>query len=94
MNEIQLTEESGKSELHISPESNWTLFERIAEVLERELNAVWVEKADGIDQRYWDLKIGNEVLTLHLEHYLGISAFSNSKMLLLRAKPVIESSFL
>ena len=94
MNEIQLTEESGKSELHISSDSNWTLFERIAEVLERELNGIWVEKADGIDQRYWDLKIENEILTLHLEHYLGILAFSNSKSLLLRAKPVIESSVL
>jgi len=94
MNEIRLTEESEKSELHISSESNWTLFERIAEFLERELNGIWLEKADGIDQRYWDLKIGNEVLTLHLEHYLGISAFSNSKSLLLRAKPVIENSLL
>jgi len=94
MNEIQLTEESGKSELHISSESNWTLFERIAVDLERELIGFWLEKTDGMDQRYWDLKIGNEVLTLHLEHYLGISAFSNSKALLLRAKPVIEKSFL
>ena len=94
MREIQLTEKSGKSELHISSESNWTLFDRIAETLERELNGIWVEKADGMDQRYWDLKIENEVITLHLEHYLGISAFSNSKSLLLRAKPLIESILL
>ncbi len=91
MNEIQLTEEYGKSELHISSDSSWTLFEKIAEVLERELNGIWVEKTDGIDQRYWDLKIENEILTLHLEHYLGIIAFSNSKSLLLHAKPVIEN---
>ena len=90
MNEIQLIEESGKSELHITSDSSWTLFEKIAEVLERELNGIWVEKTDGIDQRYWDLKIENEILTLHLEHYLGIVAFSNSKGLLLRAKPAIE----
>lgn len=94
MNEIQLTEESGKSELQISSDSSWTLFERVAEILERELNGSWVEKADGIDQRYWDLKIENEILTLHLEHYLGIIAFSNSKSLLLRAKPVIENGIL
>lgn len=94
MKDIQSTEEVGKSELHISAESNWSLSEKIAGVLENELNGVWVEKTDGIDQRYWDLKIENEVITLHLEHYLGILAFSDSRSLLLRAKQTIESKAL
>ncbi len=94
MNEIQLTEKSGKSELHIASEPNWTLFEKIAKALEYELNGCWIEKINGIDQSYWDLKIGNEIVTLHLEHYLGISAFSDSKNLLLRVKQIIESRVL
>jgi hypothetical protein len=93
MKEIQLTEEFGKSELLISSEPNWGLFEKVAETLESELGGSWVEKTDGIDQRYWDLQIEGELLTLHLEHYLGILAFSESKNLLLRAKLVIERKF-
>ncbi|MHC8338647.1 hypothetical protein [Pseudomonas sp. HLT2-19-2] len=28
--------------------------------------------ADGLDQRYWDLEVEGQVITLHLEHCLGI----------------------
>jgi len=94
MNEIQLTERLEENELLISPESNWSLFEKVAETLEFELSGSWVEKTDGIEQRYWDLQIEGELLTLHLEHYLGILAFSESRNLLLRAKLVIERKFL
>lgn len=90
MTEISLTEELGKRKLLISPEPNWGFFEKVAEILESELGGSWVEKTDGVDQRYWDLQIKDELLTLHLEHYLGILAFSESKSLLLRAKLVIE----
>ena len=91
MNKTQLTEKSGKSKIHISSEPDWNLFESIATTLEHELNGVWIGKTDGIDQRYWDLKIENEILTVHLEHYLGILVFSESKSMLLRAKQIIES---
>ena len=94
MNEIELNDERATSKLYISSESNWTLFDKIADALETELRATWVEKADGFDQRYWDLKIEEEVLTLHLDHYLGILAYSNSKSLLSLARSVIESSIL
>ena len=94
MNEIQLIEKSGKCELLISSESNWSLFEKVAERLEFELSGSWVEKTDGIDQRYWDLRVEGELLTLHLEQYLGIFIFSESRNLLLRAKQVIESKSL
>ena len=94
MNEIELNDERATSKLYISSESNWTLFDKIADALETELRGTWVEKADGFDQRYWDLKIEEEVLTLHLDHYLGILAYSNSKSLLSLARSVIESSIL
>ncbi len=40
---------------------------------------MWVSKLDGFDQRYWDFKINDCELTLHLEHYLGIILFPTSK---------------
>lgn len=93
MKEIQLTDRAGKLELLISPESNWNFFEKVAGILESEFRGFWVEKIDGIDQRYWDLQIEDELLTLHLEHTLGILAFSESRNLLLRTKLVIERKF-
>ncbi|WP_249582574.1 hypothetical protein [Pseudomonas viridiflava] len=59
-------------ELHICDVSDWALFNAIALTLEQELNGEWLTKADGLDQRYWDLAVDGGVITLHLEHYLGI----------------------
>ncbi|MBU6957962.1 DUF3630 family protein [Pseudomonas sp. CVAP len=61
------------TEIKISESSDWQLFENVARALEQGLGGTWVEKADGIDQRYWDLAVEGQVITLHLEHYLGIS---------------------
>ncbi|WP_248800598.1 hypothetical protein [Pseudomonas sp. MWU13-2105] len=60
-------------ELNISESSDWYLFERIAQTLEQGLNGTWARKLDGLDQRYWDLLVDDQIITLHLEHYLGIS---------------------
>nr|WP_024685917.1 hypothetical protein [Pseudomonas asturiensis] len=59
-------------ELHICDVSDWALFNAIAATLEQELGGEWLLKADGLDQRYWDLAVDGGVVTLHLEHYLGI----------------------
>jgi len=67
--------ENGKTEIHLSDVSDWKLFDRIADLIESELKCQWVEKADGLDQRYWDFIIEESKLTLHLEHYLGICIF-------------------
>ncbi|WP_235661510.1 DUF3630 family protein [Pseudomonas coronafaciens] len=45
----------------------------MARVLEQRLGGRWIEKLDGLDQRYWDLLVDENTLTLHLEHYTGIS---------------------
>ncbi len=74
----------------VSENSDWNLFELVASLLEKGLSGEWVEKADGFDQRYWDLKVGSEVITLHLEHYLGITVFTeNSK----NKSPLLEQSY-
>ena len=60
-------------EIQISEASDWQLFAAIAETLEHGLKGEWTVKADGLDQRYWDLCVEGQTITLHLEHYLGIS---------------------
>lgn len=61
--------------IEISENSDWQLFESVAQVLEQGLGGCWKEKIDGLDQRYWDLEVEEQILTLHLEHHLGISVF-------------------
>jgi hypothetical protein len=53
--------------------ADWKLFEEVAHLLEQGLGGCWKKKLDGLDQRYWDLLVNEHILTLHLEHYLGIS---------------------
>jgi len=62
-------------QIEVSDSSDWDLFNRLAEVLEKELQGQWIEKLDGLDQRYWDLNAKEGRITLHLEHYLGITVY-------------------
>jgi len=62
-------------QLELAGESDWALFDRIAGVLEVELGGTWIERLDGLDERYWDLSTGSGRLTLHLQDYLGISLY-------------------
>jgi hypothetical protein len=64
-----------RSELRLSENADWGLVESTAHQLVSDFRATITEKLDRIDQRYWDMKIGDVTVTLHLEHYLGISIF-------------------
>ena len=59
--------------IEVSEEADWKLFEDVAGVIEQGLGGCWKERLDGLDQRYWDLLVDEHTLTLHLEHYSGIS---------------------
>jgi hypothetical protein len=72
---VEYINKDGRTEAQLSDQSDWKLFDRMADLIEKEFHGTWVEKLDGLDQRYWDVVIGNIKLTLHLEHYLGISLF-------------------
>ncbi len=63
--------------LELSDESSWSIFELIAKELTDRFNVQWKTQADGLDQRYWDFEINGIILTLHLEHYLGIVIFAD-----------------
>jgi hypothetical protein len=62
-------------QIEVSEHADSQLFERIAELLSDGLRGKWVERLDGLDQRYWDLEAAGGKLTLHLEHYLGITVY-------------------
>jgi len=56
-------------------DSDWLVFESIANELSKTFRVNWKIKLDGLDQIYWDFEYKSIVLTLHLEHYLGISIY-------------------
>ena len=56
-------------------DSDGSLFHLIVDELTETFNVQWKTKLDGFDQRYWDFELKGITLTLHLEHYLGISIF-------------------
>lgn len=63
-------------EAQITSVSDWDLFDQICTFIQHEFGGVVSKQLDSLDQRYWDFTIEKVPLTLHLEHYLGISLFS------------------
>jgi hypothetical protein len=59
-------------EIYLSENADWDLFNRIASEMKQTLGGTWGVQADGLDQRYWDLEVEGQTITLHLEHYSGI----------------------
>ena len=64
-----------RCELRLSEKSDWELFESMAQKIVSDFSGTITKKLDRLDQRYWDMKIGDVGVTLHLEHYLGIFLF-------------------
>lgn len=56
-------------------DSDGPVFQLIADELTKVFNIRWKAKLDGFDQRYWDFDYRGVTLSLHLEHFLGISIF-------------------
>lgn len=59
----------------VSRDSDWELFDRVARRLESDLGGAWVERLDGLDERYWDFEAAGGKLTLHYQHNLGITLY-------------------
>lgn len=72
---IIYSRESGQVEAQLGRISDGKLFRLITKTIEKKFDVQWLQQLDGLDQRYWDFKIKGEILTLHFEHYLGISLF-------------------
>jgi len=72
---IDTDERNGNVLVWVSRESDWTVFDRTADLLAEAFRGHCSEQLDGLDQRDWDLAVGRVKVTLHLEHYLGISLY-------------------
>lgn len=59
----------------VSTESSKPLFYRIALKLRFSLKGEWTQRLSEIDTMYWDLAVDDAKITLHFEHYLGITVF-------------------
>jgi hypothetical protein len=68
---------NGRRVLIVSDESDRKLFRLVADALVRKFHGRIVSRLNGLDQIYWDIEIGDKVLILFLEHYLGISLYSD-----------------
>jgi hypothetical protein len=67
----------GKIELRLSGDSEH--FKRLANAVREILDGQWIEQIDSFDQSYWDLDVQGRKITLHREHYLGVSVFCNDE---------------
>ena len=69
--------DTGLVELRISDDSEQ--FKHLAEEVRNKLGGRWIEKLDGLDQSYWDLDVQGEKVTVHREHYEGVSVFCDDQ---------------
>jgi hypothetical protein len=76
---IEYSFKDGRCEAAISEEADWRLFNGIADAILSKFKGKLVERLDGFDERYWDIAIDKRIVTLHLQHYLGISLFSKTR---------------
>jgi hypothetical protein len=68
---------NGRCEAYIGDDIDWCLFNGIADAILRKFKGKLVEKLDGVDERYWDIEIGEKIVTLHY-HYTDISVCSEN----------------
>lgn len=59
-------------DLRVSPNAHPSVFTTVTSALQSCLGGTWEDRANGLDQRYWDLRVDGDLLTVHLEHLLGI----------------------
>jgi hypothetical protein len=67
------SQETYKLQVTKNPDSK--IFNQVANFIIEKLEGKLTEQVDGIDQVYWDFKIDKNQLTLHSEHFLGISVY-------------------
>ena len=63
------------SEILISDKPDNKIFRNLYRRLKSQYNAVPIVELEDFDCKYYDFKIGNCVLTLHLQIYIGITIF-------------------
>ena len=82
---------TGRVELRLS--ENPDDFSRLAEIVQKMLKGKWKKQLDGLDQSYWDLDVDGIILTVHREHYLGVSVFCFEDEAQVRLLEKLKSAF-
>jgi hypothetical protein len=72
---VTLATEGGRLEIQISGTSDWDLFDHVSDALCDQFDGEWTSKLENEDQRYWDLRVGDATVTLHLDPFGGIVLF-------------------
>jgi hypothetical protein len=89
--DVRYYEDDKHIKIELLKDSSGSAFQMIAKELFDTFNIKWKTKLDGFDQRYWDFDFKGIPLTLHLEHFLGISIFAEkSKTNTESARKVLE----
>ena len=65
-------------EITISEHADRRLFNGVADAILRKFRGKLITRLEGLDERYWDIEIVGVVVTLHLEHYTGISLYAQN----------------
>jgi len=76
---VRYSFEDERCEAAISDDSDWMLFNGVADTILRRFKGKLVERLDGLDERYWDIGIRGRIVTLHLQHYIGIVLYAEKK---------------
>jgi hypothetical protein len=71
----KITAREGWIEVEIDNNCDYQKFEEAANVLKKEFGAKFIEKLNHLDNAYWDFMYNDCELTLHFNHFLGISLF-------------------
>ncbi len=69
--------DTGLLELRLSDDPEQ--FKNLADEVRIKLDGTWVDQINGLDQSYWDLDVAGHKITVHREHYLGVSVFSSDE---------------
>lgn len=69
----------GRLKLRLSDSGDQKSLEEFARLLQEKHGAVLLGRAAGLDQAYWDYLLQGAKVTLHREHYLGISLLAESE---------------
>ncbi|MCP9492925.1 MAG: DUF3630 family protein [Pyrinomonadaceae bacterium MAG19_C2-C3] len=76
---VRLIEDEQDVSLIVTDEADWKLFDEIGNEIVQKFEGRIVERLEGLEQRYLDIQIADSTVTLHLEHFMGISIFARDK---------------
>ncbi|MDC7998953.1 hypothetical protein [Gilvibacter sediminis] len=82
-----------RTEYIISGSHSEKLFAAVDWYIQNKLGGDLVESIEGLDQKYLDYRLSEGIITLHWEHYLGISVHAESSEELIKYLDQIKAEF-